>query len=85
MALTVSFLVRKIWFMSRKNLIRLPEEYASLFSHDQEVEVEVGLANGEVYRLSGVVKKYRRGAFVKLPPEARALLNERGLRVRVRA
>ncbi|MEB3780547.1 MAG: hypothetical protein GSR85_10035 [Desulfurococcales archaeon] len=84
MALMISFLARKIWFMSGKHLLKLPEEYAGLFSHGQMVEVEIKVG-AESYRLSGVVKHYRRGVFVKLPPEARALLNERGLRVRLYA
>ena len=81
----VSFLSRKVWRKSGKYVIPLPEEYWGLFRHDQEVEVELRLLNGESYRLRGRVKKYRSGVYVKLPPEARALFNERGLRVRVRA
>ena len=80
----VSFLAKKVWFMSGKHLIRLPEDYSSLFSHGQEVEVEV-LIGPDSYRLRGVIKKYRKGLFVKLPPEAQALRNIRGLRVRVYA
>ncbi|MCE4619018.1 MAG: hypothetical protein F7C37_06210 [Desulfurococcales archaeon] len=85
MALSVSFLSRKIWRKSGKYVIPLPEEYAGLFGHGQVVEVELRLSSGEVYRLRGVVKKYRSGVFVKLPPEARAVWSERGLRVRVLA
>ena len=85
MGVSVSFLARKVWRMSGKHLIRVPEEYRALFRHGQEVVVEVRLSTGESYRLPGIVKVYRRGVFVKLPPEARALLGERGLRVRVYA
>ncbi len=83
MALTVSFLARKIWFMSGKHLLRVPVDYGGVFEHNQEVVVEITVG-GETYRLPGKIKKYRKGVFVKLPPEARALLNERGLRVRIR-
>ena len=80
---SVSFLAKKIWFMSGKHLLRLPEDYSSVFLHNQKVLVEIRLVDGEIYRLHGLIKKYRKGIFVKLPPEARALLNEKGLRVRL--
>ena len=82
--LSVSFLTRKIWRRSGKYVIRLPEEYEGFFHHNQPVVVEVRLATGEVYRLKGVVKRYKYGGwFVKLPPEAEAIFGERGLRVRI--
>ena len=68
--MTVSFLARRVWFMSGKHVIKLPGEYSGLFRHGQEAEVEIRVG-GETYRLPGVVKVYRRGVFVKLPPEAR--------------
>ncbi len=83
MSLSASFLARKIWFMSSKYLVRLPEDQAMAFRHNQNVVVEIRLMDGEIYRLHGLVKKYKKGAFVKLPPEARALVNERGLRIKV--
>ena len=82
MALTVSF-IGKVWYMSRKHLLRLPLEYAGLFRHGQEVEVEF-IVGRDSYRLRGVVKRYRKGVFIKLPPEAQALKGSY-LRVRVYA
>ncbi len=84
LTLSLSLLVRRVWFMSGKHLIRLPEEYSGLFRHGQEVEVEITVGV-DSYRLKGVIKKYRKGLFVKLPPEASALRNVKGLRVRVYA
>ncbi len=84
MMLSVSLLVRRVWRMSGKYLIRLPDEYSGLFRHGQEVEVEITVGV-DSYRLKGVIKKYRKGLFVKLPPEAEALKGLRGLRVRIHA
>ncbi len=54
------------------------------FPPNHPVIVEVRLGSGEVYRLQGMVKRYKYGGwFVKLPPEAEAIFRERGLRVRI--
>ena len=80
MALSISF-IGKVWRKSGKRLVRLPEEYAGLFRHGQRVEVEI-VVGPDRYRFEGVVKRYRSGVYVKLPPQAEALRGE-WVRVRV--
>ena len=71
MAYSFSF-IGKVWYMSGKHLVKIPEEYWAMLDHDQEVQVEVVLDNDR-YVLPGKVKKYQKGVFVKLPPHAQAL------------
>lgn len=82
MSLQLRFL-GKIWRKSRKNYIRVPREYWGLLGeHNTRVRVKLYLSDDEYYTLEGLVKKYKAGVYIKLPPEAEALKG-RGLRISV--
>ena len=73
MSLQLRFL-GKIWKRSGKNLIRVPEEYwLAVGEHDRPVKVKLILSDDEYYTLKGLVKRYKAGVYIKLPPEAEAL------------
>lgn len=71
----------KVWRRSGRFYIRLPADYTGAVRHNQRVRVKLILSEDEQYTVDGVVKLYKHGCYVKLPPEAEALW---GKAVRVR-
>ena len=64
----------KVWRKSRKNYIRVPREYWGVVGeHNHLVTVKLIVSDDEYYTLRGLVKRYKTGVYIKLPPEAEAL------------